>query len=658
MEAEPAAIVTRSRAAILVVVIVGVSILTALGLGLGRPTGRPGDSPAASPTTATSSGAAGGPVTLATVAFEDSMYDSTLNHEPTGGANQAKVWYAADRWWSTMIEPKSHELRIARLDSGLDRWVDTGVVVDDRLHVRAAVAWDGTRLAVATAGSKATESQAIRFATYHLDAASLRFVIDPDYPIPLSTVGVTSPTLGRDAMGILWLADVDGGRLVVRHTTGDDHRWSPDVAAHLAGADGTTRTASLIAGAGRILVAWNRANDPVLRLAEHRDGDADATWANATTEVGGLANAPGDLSVVAVGASPEPRVLIAFETATDTSAAGTPLAPGALVVVRAADGSWSTAQLGRRKDHLRAPVLAIDAARNLVLAIAATADGRIVVKPASVDRLDFESGDGQALIAPAQAGSVSAPSTAGGPVDLDSGIVVLAADDRAGHYVHGIIRVAPSDAASPSIGPSSRPDQAVPGAVLRVDSFDPWTVGTNPPTWVVSGESGGRGRAAIVAVPSNADRSLRLVSTSATGSVRSCTTFPPTATGVVTISSLVRLGRLGGSDATVASVRGPGGEAVSARVTRHGLLAYYRGALKITTVHGFRAGVWYRSTVVVHLATHTFDWTIAIPTGRSISTVRGIAWRDPAIPSVDTLCVQTPLGLGTSIVLDNVMVSR
>jgi hypothetical protein len=609
---------------------------------------------------------------------DDVAYDPATLRSPTAGANQAKVWRADGTWWATMVAAGTQELRIARLDPTSGRFVDTGTVVDERARVGAAVAWDGDRLAVLTAGDRPTESSAARITTFRLDARTRRYVIDPDVPITLTDAGVISPTIVRDGRGVLWFAAVKDDHLLVRHSVGDDRHWSPDLSGALGADVTTTRTASLLWNGGQTTLAWSRTGDSDLLVATHADADADGRWTPDSVPVEGLRDAPGALSLAAATASAGSRLFVAFE-AGEVANAGA-LAPGAVVVTRAPDGTWATAQLGRTKDHLRTPTIAVDETNGILLAIAATSDGGIVVKPSRLDRPSFDVGAGIAVVG-APGDPASAPSIATGPADLTEGLLVLASDDTAGRYRHAMIALKPAGPASPepsssgsptpsssgSVAPSGSPapstsptpSGAAPApVVLRIDAFDAWADGTAPPTWTASDESGGTGSLAIVAIRSDANRSLRITTTSRVGSVRACTSAPPTATGTLTVTSLVRVDRLGTSDTTIASVRGPGGEAASLRITRHGLLAWYAGTVKRTSTVAVGLGTWVRTHVSLDLVHHTWSWAVTTADGKAITRASGAAWRQADVPALDTFCVQPGEGAGAALTIDDLMVVR
>jgi hypothetical protein len=59
------------------------------------------------------------------------------------------------------------------------------------------------------------------------------------------------------------------------------------------------------------------------------------------------------------------------------------------------------------------------------------------------------------------------------------------------------------------------------------------------------------------------------------------------------------------------------------------------------------------------MKTHTYEWTLATARGRIVAHLRSIHWRDPAVPAVDSVCVQTPqASRGVFVLVDDVVVRR
>ncbi len=616
----------------------------------------PASSPTPSPTV---------PPLAATATYPDGPFGSPLTHAPTEGQAQAKLWRNDGIWWATMVDPASQQLRIARLDWSTQRWIDTGTLVDGRIQVKADVVWDGTHLLIVTAGAKPTAGQAARLSRFHYDAGAQRFAMDPDFPITVVATGIEDAALARDSKGTLWLSYRVGGVLVVRHTLANDVLWSPGSVLAVDGVVGAIRSSALESDGTRIAVVWNRLDDSTLRVAFHADGAPDTAWTLASTAVDGLGKAPGGLSVRSVPGATGNRLLVAFETTPNAVPKVNPLDAGALVMVLDPDGTWSKVQLGRVQDHLTAPILAIDRQHGLVYAIAATTvTGQITYKWSPAANIAFESGRGTELIATASDLAIRNPATTSQDIDSTAGLVVLAADDGTGRYLHGVLStgVAPptvSPTSSPSPGSSAPPPPVGPPVVnvLINDTFDPWPVGLHSPAgWAITSQGNGVGQLLIAGVPSPTNHSLELVQTSVVGAVRSCKSFAPTADGVLLVNALVRISAIGTSDIEIAAVRGPGGETASLRVTRHGLLAYFNGTAKITTTALVRRGTWYRVAIVVRFRTHTFDWSLATAGGQGIAHANGARWRDSTVAAVDSVCAQTPQTRGVAIFLDTVTV--
>jgi hypothetical protein len=649
--------------------VVAVAVVAGFGLVLGRSAleRHPGPSVSLGPGPSDSPSPAAIGVPLVATSHVDGAFDVAQTHGPTAGPAQSKLWFAEGAWWATLVDPPTQEVHIGRLDPATQTWSDTGTLVDERLHVRADALWDGTHLTIVTAGDKPTVNQALRVSQFHFDAKTGRFAIDSDLPIALSTGGVDTPVLVRDSGGVLWLAYVDQTRLVVRHTAGDVWHWSPAVPAAIPGADGAIRTAALTADGARVTLVWNRVADDALRVAQHADGADPATWTTDSTTVAGLRDAPGGLSIRTVTTDAGSRLFVAFETAPDRRVNANTLAPGSIVMVRDADGAWSNVQLGRVKDHLTSPILIVDQSHAILVAVAfVPSSGTIVYKQSALDKVSFESGRGSDLVASTSDPNLQNPTSTKQAVDLTAGLVVLGADDGTGHYAHGWLATsAPGASAGPSASgsppPSGPPPPVAASAhtILLHDTFDPWAVGTrSPPGWSGSPESRGTGLVEVVGLPTKVHHSLLVRTTSAAGSIRACTGFAPTSTGAITVTERFQLAGIGTSDATIGSVRGPGGEAASVRVTRHHLLAYYAGTRKVTTSIALRTGVWYGSTVVIRPAGHTYDWTVTNAAGRVVARISGIHWREASVPAVDTLCIQAPQGRGASILLDDTEVLR
>ena len=412
----------------------GLAVLTAVGL-LTRPGPVPGPRSSSS---ATASGEPASPSTPsdvpppATATYPDGPFEATLTREPTAAASQAKLWFNDGAWWAILREPASQEIRIARLDWPTQHWVDTGTLVDERLRVATDVVWDGAHLLVLSAGDRPTESQAVRLSRFHYDKPTGRYVIDPDFPIALTASGVAGPAIVRDSKGVLWMAYLDQGVVVVRHTVSGDLDWTARAVLPADGADGTARTVALAADGTRVAVVWSRVGEATLRAAVHLDTAAADAWTSSATVVDGLGAAPGGFSVRGVTGPEGARLFVAFEIATD-----------------AADANSLGARCGRHGPRTRrnlvprpartgqGPPDGADprdrrARRHAVRDRASRAPVQVDLQGVPLDRPIFEAGRGNLIVATTSDPGDPQPDDDEQAIDLAGGFVVLGADDGTG----------------------------------------------------------------------------------------------------------------------------------------------------------------------------------------------------------------------------------
>ena len=226
---------------------------------------------------------------------------------------------------------------------------------------------------------------------------------------------------------------------------------------------------------------------------------------------------------------------------------------------------------------------------------------------------------------------------------------MLAYDPATARYLHGVVDVGGGVAAGPlpPVGTVNPPQ-----LVFR-DNFDPWTVNSIPDIGWVLRATDPANLFKIQALPNQTNKSGVLISRVVGKDVRACKSFPSVTTGDLTVDVRVRLARRGPSDAVVTEVRGEGVEAATVRFGSNGAFAYFSGPTKIRTLVPVRARVWYRSIVIVHLTTHTYDWTLLNGVGRKLIAVQNVAWRDTTTLPMDKVCLRTPTGVpGAGIALN------
>ena len=611
----------------------------------------PGPSPA--PSAARASATPLLPAAPVVATHADQKLGANAPQSPTGRGAQSMLWVTGGTWWAAMIEPKSLTYHIYALNADGASWRDTGTVIDERAQAQPDCLWDaqGKHLYILSGGRSANPSAAARLTRYSYDPVGQRFKLDPNFPIKVTDRGFDSMVLARDSTGKLWMTYVaDNGQVMVNRTVGDDLFWGEAFALPADESQVTTDDGAqaFAYGPARVGLLWSNRGAGHMNFVSHRDGDPDDTWSVTKQAVSGRGLASGQFKVIA---SSDGRVFAAVRTALDDDPNANGRSPQILLLERQAAGAWSTTLYSRLQDQQLSPSLAVDAASGIVYVMATTPKpgGTIVYKRTSADSPSFETGSGTVFIADALMPLIGNGTTTKDPVGPDSGFVMLAWDPTTTMYVHGVMdlgRGVPTLPRPAKDYPPLRPQ------LVFLDDFDPFPVGSRPSTGWGLRASDPPTAFSIVDRPSRADRSASVVNRTPTGDVRVCKAFPDTTSGDVTVDVRVRLSRLGSSDAVLTEVRGSGPTAASVRLGKRGFFEYFRGAAKVITSVRGRPGFWYRSIVVVHLGSRTFDWKLVSASGRLILSVRGVAWRHRAadVP-LDRVCLKTPTG-GAGIALD------
>jgi len=362
---------------------------------------------------------------------------------PTADVGQAKVWELDHRWWAALVEPRSGAFHIYGLDADARSWVDTGVVVDDRpgVHPDAIVA--GNRLyVVSSARSRiASARPEVRRYSYTRDGG---WTLDHGFPVAAYDVGVSSPSIGRDSTGRVWVSFVDQGHVYVNASGADETDWG--AAWRLPGEGTVVRdedVARLVAyGGNRIGVFWSNQVDGTFRFASHADGAEAAgpdTWSIETAASGvGIADNHVDVMTAPIGGAE--RVLAVVKTSRNVGAQADRNAPLIIVLAQRPEGGWTQSIVGRVRDHQTRPMLLIDPTNRLAVVTTTRDDvgSHIAWQAASLDDLRFSPGGDRPLIGDEDDVIIDATSTHA-TVDFRNGVVVVGWDQEHGRYEHAVL---------------------------------------------------------------------------------------------------------------------------------------------------------------------------------------------------------------------------
>jgi hypothetical protein len=582
--------------------------------------------------------------------------------EPPGRPLQSRLWTIDGRWWAAMIEPVTRETRIFALSDDGSAWADTGVRLDERPGAMVDVLWSGDRLYVASGVPGRSTHDGVRLSRFSRDPAG-RYLLDPNFPVPLTERGVTAASLARDGTGRLWAAFIQEGGVLVANSLDDDAVWAPPEPVAGATPVGDRDVAGIVAdGDSGVWLVWSDTPTRSIRATSRADDDAPERWSPAEVLFDGLPLADEPLGLATDGAG---SLFVTVETAVADDPAADEGDPAIVLLVRDAAGAWRQTLVARVGDRLGLPFTVVDpgAAEAYVLASSPRHGGSVHLKRSAIGRLEFPAGRGLTLIADSTLPDIAYLSSTKQPIDLESGFVVQGLDEETGIYWHAVIGP-PDGSAGPTPSASARPGgsgspsapPSAPGPLpVFADDFEPWPL--NGPIgngWRIR-PADAVGTLVVVADAPDGNRSAQLVPTGA-DPIRACKDFAPVASGVLTADVRINVDAVGAADAVITSLRDGGAEAASVRFGQGGTFVYYSGATRVRTTVPTRLDAWYRSTLTVHFESKTYDWRLASDDGSELLEVDGVPFREAEAIQVSEVCVATSTGGGVHF--DDVRISR
>ena len=578
------------------------------------------------------------------ITFPDFIADPDVVRSPTTSTAQSKLWFNDGRWWGALFGT-TDRLTIFTLDPKTQVWADTGTLIDERPVADADMLSTGTHLWAVSGGSRPSDNHSIRVRRFTYDPKERRYAADADFPITIRPSGASPAVIAIDSTGMVWVAYVADGKVWVSHTLAGPLFWSAPVALPMeeAAVDVSDVSSIVAYGPGRIGVAWTNQRSGVY-FSRHDDGAPDDAWSPAETILpGALPDPQLNITTYPLG-SDATGVAAAVATTADQSDTGRSLDALTLLATREASGRWQTSVFGLVRDRHTRPIVLVDPTARTI-AVAATSPGSggaIYYKRASLDRIEFDTGVGQALISNATDTTIDYVTSAKGPLDVAAGLLVLATDRTTGRYLHGVVDLGggpptadPGDPSRPKV-PTAPPKGTT--ATLMRDTFDAWAIGRDvPAAWYTPPEAGA-GHVAIVG-EGPATRALRV--SAAGAGVRACRDIPDIPRTTLSVSMRVRLSRISLEDATILSARGSGGEAASLRVTNKGVVGYFNGSGKTRTTVAFRPRAWYRVSATIDQVKRTYSIRVTTDGGKLVAKASGLRWRMSAVRSIRSACVET-----------------
>src|SRR6266511_4875373 len=162
--------------------------------------------------------------------FRDFYFGTVVNIAPTGEKPESKLWWNDGSWWGSLWDPTSNRYSIHRFDVVTQSWSNTGTSIDTRPSSKGDALWDGSRLyfvshVFSTSPGPASSASSGRLYRYSYNPATQTYTLDTGFPVNVNSSTSETLVLDKDSSGKLWVTWVEGGKVKVNRTLGNDQTW-------------------------------------------------------------------------------------------------------------------------------------------------------------------------------------------------------------------------------------------------------------------------------------------------------------------------------------------------------------------------------------------------------------------------------------------------
>ncbi|MGH8899402.1 MAG: DUF7594 domain-containing protein [Egibacteraceae bacterium] len=376
---------------------------------------------------------------------------SGASGSPSGSKPESKLWFNDGLWWASMFDTTSQDFHIFKLDrsTSSQRWIDTGMALDDRTNSRADVLWDGSKLFVAShvfseSPASGTSSRLYR---YSYSSASKEYTLDAGFPTQINNVKTETLVIDKNtgSNARLWATWVQSNTVYVNSANADGTGWGTPFVLPVS--DVTVATddiSSLVSyGSNKIVVVWSNQTKSNVYYSVHVDGQPNNTWAQTRVASGGAPGTADDHISLRSLQETNGKVYAAVKTSFSNNVQPLTL----LLEYDPAMNQWKSYTYGLKQDAHTRPIVMIDkSARQVYMfATAPESGGSIYVKSAPLANISFPPGKGTAVMTDGTGGAeddINNATSTKQSVDSSTGLVVLATNDTTQRYWHAYLPLA------------------------------------------------------------------------------------------------------------------------------------------------------------------------------------------------------------------------
>jgi PKD repeat protein len=366
------------------------------------------------------------------IGWEGPSYEGASG-SPSGSKPQSKVWFNDGLWWATLYDTASGDFHIWRLNTATGAWTDTGTLVDTRPNSRSDALWTGQHLYVANhVFSESGGTAPAELRRYSYDSTTKTYSADAGFPVTINGVRSETLVIDREPGGRLWATWVQGGQVMVAHSTTSDTAWSAPFALPVAGSNASSDDISAVVAykSDRIGIMWSNQDDETMSFAYHLNSSPPGTWSAREIAYSGSSGADDHIDFAAVQ-DVGGRVLVAAKTSRSGSAVLTHLLDR-----NPTTGAWTSHTYGLGGDNHTRPIAVVDSEHQRVhmFATSGQAGGSIYEKSAPLSDIEFPSGKGTPVLTDASSADLNNATSTKQTVSSATGLVVIATNDSTRRY--------------------------------------------------------------------------------------------------------------------------------------------------------------------------------------------------------------------------------